>query len=265
MLNLKMLKMSLVFAASFSAQAALCDPYNFVDFSFAGGGENFYFKNEAGDDVSSRNATFFTIPHAGATNFGASMVNFSFLQPTLAGHMSNLSAVFSLSGSIEDVAAQVDGVDLVQSQLNGTFSFLTASDITLFGRFYAAGANLLSGTLTAANLYGPRLGDSANIWSQSAASDYSSDFLSFAAATNNTLLLSLTSLSPALQANPEAGMPTTALRSFGAVTSGIFSSDVQPTVDAVPEPQTWTLAILGFAMVGFQLRQKRSAAVRCVV
>ena len=250
----KFLKLSLIAAAVWSAQPALGDPYNFADFSVAGGGPNFYFRN----DASSRSATFFTISDPAATNFGASPVNFNFMQSTLALKMGTVAAFLWLNGRVEDTAAQVDGVDLVQSALNGSFSFRTASDMTLFGRFYGAGANLLSGTLTAARLSGPRLGDTASLLSQGIASDYTSDFISFAAAANTGALLSLTSLTPALQASPESGLPANALRSFGAVASGLFSSDGEPIIDAVPEPQSWMLAIIGFALVGLQLRHKHT-------
>jgi hypothetical protein len=262
MMNLKMLKLSLAVAGILAGDAALGSPVTFAEFTVSSQDNNLNFKNVASDDTSSKSAHFYTISDPFGVTPGSSLVNFSFLQAALQSYVSNVSAVFTLNGFVDDTAAEASEGNLSQSGLAGSFSFISTSDITVNHTVHAAGANLLSGSFSSANLFGPRLGDTANLASGYAATAYTSDFLTFAAAVNHDLFLSLIGIGAPFQATPQDGAPTNALRSFRAVTTGNFSSDAAPQIDAVPEPQTWMLAIAGFALVGFQLRRKRSTTVR---
>lgn len=262
MMNVKTLKLSLAVATVLVSKAAFCSPVTFAEFTVSSQDKNMHFKNAAGDGASSRSATFYTISDPFGVTPGSSLVNFSFLQTALQPYVNNVSAVFTLNGSVDDTAAEAAELNLAQSGLAGSFSFISTSDITVNHTVHAAGANLLSGSFTSASLFGPRLGDTANLASGYAATTYTSDFLTFAAAVNHDLFLSLIGIGAPFQATPASGAPTNALRSFRAVTTGNFSSDEAPQIDAVPEPQTWLLAIAGFGMVGFELRRKRLSITR---
>lgn len=197
---------------------------------------------------------FTTAP--GASTPGSRQVQFSFLLPGLGGDVTNVGATFTL-GATTATAAQTLGSFTLQSNLTGSFSFLSNSAITANGINYAAGSNLLSGTFNDVSISGQSNSSSASYngsTTSGATILYTSDFVTFANGSNYDLSISLTSLAPLLFA--QSGR---SLRSFEAYSTGSFSSDPSPTANAVPEPSVWGLMIVGFGLVGVAARRRNTA------
>jgi hypothetical protein len=150
-------------------------------------------------------------------------------------------------------AQQVSGF-LIQPNLTGAFSFLSTTALTVGSTTYAAGSNLLSGSFTDVTIAGQNNASSAAYNGSTgggAIITYTSDFLTFAPGSDYDLSISLGSLAPLLSAT--AGQ---ALNSFRAYSTGSFSSEPAPTVNAVPEPAVWGLMIVGFGLIGVQSRRR---------
>jgi hypothetical protein len=79
---------------------------------------------------------------------------------------------------------------------------------------------------------------------------YTSDFVTLAPNCDYDLSISLSSLAPLF-----AAVQGNALNSFRAYSIGSASSEPTPTVNAVPEPWVWGLMIVGFGLVGVQVRR----------
>lgn len=236
----------------------------FAAFNASGSGTNVRWvvsSNNNGGNFS-KNATFYSTAAANSTVAGSRNVNFSLLQAAIAPFATNLTAVFTLGGTVTNTIATLNGTNIIQSNVNGSFSFISTNAITIGATTFAAGSNLLSGTFTNTTISGARNGTSAG-WSGSTPSSaitYTSDFLTFTPGSNYDLGWNLTSINPLINATPTAGTPTTALRSFRAVIGGSFSSDPAPLTPAIPEPASWMLMIAGFGMVGVSARRRSRRA-----
>lgn len=207
---------------------------------------------------SGANGHFFTIASSSATVPGATAVDFSFLMPALAPYVTHLPAKFSLDATVTAGPAVLFAGQLFQGKLTGNFAVVSSAPLTVGGKTYAAGANLLSGTFTQTLLYGTPSGTVATMLaatSGGSAISMTSDFLDFTGVANYSVNLPLSAVRPALFAASGS-----ALRSFVATSSGAFGSDA-PAVTAVPEPESWALLIAGFAMVGVAARRRNRLAV----
>lgn len=266
------MKLRNVLAAAAISVAALAAPASatvvtFASFNPIGNTANFRWvistNNNAGN--FSRNATFYTTATANGNAPGTRNVNFSFLQPAIAPYATNITAAFTMNGTVTNTIATVSGSTISQSNVNGSFSFISTSAITIGSTTFAAGSNLLSGTFTTAELSGTRNGTSAGLTGSTPTTtiSYTSDFLSFVGGSNYDFALNLTSIAPLLNAtnaaNQITGAPNKALRTFRAVVGGSFSSDPAPIPPAIPEPQTWFLLMAGFGLVGVSARRRRTS------
>jgi hypothetical protein len=199
------------------------------------------------------------------TGAGASAnTTFTFLPPALA-ILANLPALFTLSATApaDDPAGSALGLT-AQQDLSGSFSFIYegAAPLTLGSHTYHAGANLLSGTFSGAELVGATatgiLPQSATLLSN--AVSYSSDFTGVATTGAKAFSIALTSVLPYYGA--ASGQ---SLNSFGAVATGSFGSDLTSSggggVGETPEPATWAMMLIGLGGVGVAARsRKRHAA-----
>ncbi len=238
----------------------------FATYQSVGPAANLYWLNSGGTNNGSTGAdgSLYTIASSGSKLPGSTLVNFSFLQPTLAPSVTNVSAIFTLNASVlSSPAASGTGGSLTESGIGGSFSFVTTSAITIGSRTFAAGSNLLSGVFTPAAIYGQR-GATTGTFSASTASSasvkFTSDFLSFTPTVTRSFTISLNSIAGVLQAVPTRDYPLRALRTFRTGSGGVFASDPDPDASVVPEPAVWGMMIVGFGMVGVQVRRRRTVA-----
>lgn len=249
-----------LFAATPSAAAIT----TFASFSPIGTGANLYFDNDGTNGANGTGGSLYTIATPATKTAGSVNVKFSFLQAAINPYVNDVTAKFTLLASVANTPAQTNGagpVFLVQPGLTGSFSFLSTAPITIGSTTYAAGANLLSGVFNQGVIFGQRLGTSGSFSAASSSGatiTYTSDFLTFGATVARDFSISLTSINAALQALPAGSTPTRALRTFKAVAGGTFSTDPAP---GVPEPQVWGLMIVGFGLVGLQVRRRRNVSV----
>lgn len=245
--------------ATLSVVPASAAVTTFANYSATTTDSNLYWKK-----VGVSGGEIFTTSSANATTVGGSAVNYSFLQPSLLA-LGPLQAVFTLAGytSQGNPAASAAGF-LIQPVVTGSFSFIYTglANLVVGGTTYHTGANLLSATFSNAGIVGASGATSGSL-SASTASDepkpeitYTSDFLNFAGTNNQDFAFSLTSITAALK---RAGVGQS-LNSFHANSSGAFSTDPAPVVSAVPEPSVWATMIIGFSLVGLQVRKRKSAA-----
>ena len=263
MSKIKIIAAAGVLALTMSASAANAVVSTFANFSAVSSATNFRWVGGNGTVAAGTrdDAVFYTTSTATATAPGSTNSNFSF---TLGGLPLNIPAKFLLSGTVTDTAATINGVNLVQSKLVGTFSFLSTNAVS-YGIGYAAGSNLLSGTFTQTTLSGPRNGGTAGINGSTQGGStiaFTSDFVTFDPASNFELSWSLSSIAPLLNALPTNGPPARATRNFRAVIGGQFSSDPAPIINSIPEPEVWALLVVGFGLVGVQVRRRnRQSAI----
>lgn len=233
-------------SAAMPAQAALTTFANFTGIN-SDAGVRF--------DNNGTGGSLYTIETPMASSPGSRLVSFSFLQSALSA-VSNVTASFTMIANTVSPAQQMTGF-LVQPNLTGAFSFLSTSAVTVGSTTYAAGSNLLSGSFTDVTIAG-QVNASSAAYSGStgggAVISYTSDFLTFAPNSDYDLSISLSSLAPLL-----AAVPGNALSSFRAYSTGSFSSEPAPAVNAVPEPSVWGLMIVGFGLVGVQARRRNGS------
>lgn len=229
----------------------------FASFSPLAGGANVRWVNAA----SNGNAQFYTTATASGNVAAGRNVSFSFLQPSIAPFVTGVTARFTLQGSVTNTPAVVSGTTITQTSVTGSFSFVTTAPITIGGTTYAVGSNLLSGTFNQGQVSGRRNGTSGGFSASTPSSTivYSSDFLTFVPGSDYDFAISLTSITPALNALPTNAAPTRALRTFRAVAGGTFSADPAP-IPNVPEPAVWAQLIAGFAMIGLAARRRKAVA-----
>lgn len=257
----------LVLAGAFTSAALLgAMPANavvttFATYSAVTTAPNIYWKK-----VGVSGGSIYTTSTGTATTAGSTTVNFSFLQPALAA-LGELKSTFTLSGttSLGNPAVLLSGF-LIQPVVSGSFSFIYAgaAPLTVGSTVYHTGDNLLSAVFTNAAIVGGS-GASSGSLSASTSTDappipaitYTSAFLDFDETLNQDFSFSLTSITSALfRANA-----LSSLRTFRASSSGAFSTDPAPVVTAVPEPAVWGAMLMGFALVGVQVRKRRRAVV----
>jgi hypothetical protein len=184
----------------------------------------------------------------------ATYVTFSFADPALSSVVHDITAMMVLT-STGSGAATTAGRNLRQSNIAGSLVFTTLSAITLYGKTFAAGSNLLTATFSAATLTGSSANASfSDATSANGSIAYSSDFLSFLPTVDKDFSVALTSISPGIsRANANS-----ALNTFSAVASGNFSGDPAPRPSfPVPEAATWAMFICGFGLMGATLRRRR--------
>lgn len=252
-------------AIAMAAAPAAAVVTTFASFSPSGNGANLRWVisgNNANGNFS-RNATFYSTATSSANVAGTRTVTFSFLQPSIASFVTNVGANFTMNGSVTNTAATLSGTTLSQTNINGTFSFTSRQAITIGSTTFAAGANLLSGSFSGAEISGTRGGTAAGFSGSTPGTSitYTSDFLNFQQNSNYDFALSMTSIAPTLNAlnstGGSTGTPARALRSFRAVIGGTFSSDPAPITPAIPEPESWVMMIAGFGLVGLSSRRRR--------
>lgn len=243
----------------------------FATFSAPTTAHNFHLQNAGNSSSPSRtlDAALFSTTTANSSTPGSAIVRFSFLQAQFAPYVTNINASFTYYATIaRGTPVQSVFGNYLQQGINGSFSFLTTTAITVGGpdfvpHTYAAGSNLLSGTFTSAILFG--VGSSASTDSSTQGGStvvFTSDFLDFSNTVDRDRGLTLTSITPSLSRHNGSN---NALSTFNATAGGQFSSDPAPLINGlaiVPEPAVWGLLVVGFGMVGFQTRRRaRSASV----
>ena len=234
----------------------------FANYQAIGTGANLYWKNTGGrnDGSTGTDGSLYTIAANNSRVPGSTLVNFSFLQPSIAPYVTNVTANFTLNASVVNSPATLTGGFLLEQGISGNFSFVTTSAITINSHVFAAGSNLLSGVFTPAAIFGQRGGTSGSFSASTLGGStitYTSDFLSFTPTISRDFAISMVSIVGVLQTVPTNANPYRALRTFRASTTGSFSSDPAPQVTAVPEPAVWGLMIAGFGLTGVQLRRRK--------
>lgn len=245
------------FAATLTAIPAAAVVTTFANFSAGVGGANVRWVNAG----SNTNAVFYTTASNTGTAPAGRSVSFTFLQNAF-NTIGAVNAIWTLSGTVTNTSATINGANIVQNNVAGAFSFISTSAITLGSTTYSPGSNLLSGTFTNATVSGARGGTSAGFNGSTPTSliTYSSDFLTFVPGSNFDFAMSLSQINPTLNALPTAGTPTRALRTFRAVATGQFSSDPAPIAN-VPEPQVWAMFVVGFGLIGIQVRRRGNRSI----
>lgn len=192
---------------------------------------------------------------------GARAVSFSFQLDGLTSLVNNATALYTWSAATPavELATRTDGV-LTQAGITGTFSFISTEVYTLNTTTFAVGSNLLSGTFSNAAIIGDQFGSSAFFGADSSFAGqsltFTSDFIDFSGATTSIFAVDLANIRSLLSALQTNLPPTTALRTFRAAASGEFSADGDIVVPGIPEPQTWGLMVVGFGMIGMQVRRR---------
>lgn len=201
----------------------------------------------------------FSTGAGGSAASGLAAVKFGFLQPVLSD-LGMVDADFRLDGmAMNSPAFRTGGLTGQPMTLSSiSFTYSGTQDLQINGRTYSTGANLLSVSLTGGVISGR--GSSGGFFGSTEAGDtilFSSDIVTFDNSAAKDLALSLTSIAPALFA--QSGQ---SVRSFSATSGGTFSTDILPTLapplTMVPEPGTWAMLILGFGLIGGQIRRRRS-------
>lgn len=250
-------------AMLFSSAPALAQIEPFATFSSTTNAKDVRLVNSGTSGTRASDATLYTTSTATALTPGATLVDFSFLQPGISDYVSNIVASYTLSASVakntpDQLVVTPIGNYLLQGGFSGTMTFLSTTAITVGApdfspHTYAAGSNLLTVTFTGAafgNGTSASLGGSTDGTSSVV---FTSDFLDFGNIINADFQTSFTSIAPTLRTGANG-----ALASFRASTGGQFSSDPAPLINgAVPEPASWAMMIAGFAMMGVAVRSRR--------
>lgn len=257
----KIIATALVAAGAFGAATpASAVVETFAAYQAMSSARNIRFVNSGNSLTRPNDGRLFTTM-AGTTAPGTAMVRFSFLQPELNRFVQNVVAAFTLDAAIT-AGTPVTGNPFTQTRLGGSFSFISTADITVNSTFYAAGSNLLSATFSGAGIsgsFGGTSGATAASTLGGATIVYTSDFLDFGETVNRDFGLTMTAVNAPF--SQHAGR-NAALSTFRAVSSGQFSSDPAPIVNAViPEPAVWGLMVVGFGLVGVQVRRRTVSLV----
>lgn len=191
-----------------------------------------------------------------ATTAGTASVRFSFINTPELAAISNVSSLFQINATAPsgNPASSV-GPALVQGGMNGTFSFINTSAITIGDTTFAAGSNLLTGIFTGGSITGLAGGNAASFTASSVT--FTSDFINLSGVTSSSFAIALDNATPAITATPG-----TALDGFRARATGSFSAD-DLVAGAIPEPGSWMMLIVGFGLAGIALRRPHSAGTAC--
>jgi hypothetical protein len=209
-------------------------------------GPNFTWTNNGAGDTGS-----------GGTLAGTGSTTFSFENSgAVLDAVVFVPATFTFTASATDAPAGFSGApnDLwTQTGLSGSFSytFSGTSDATFGATTLTPGENLLSGMFTNAWIQGAGGSGSTNL---SVANGGHMTFTSavdpaLATALNPEFAYTLLAVTP----NFGATSSSAALVSFTGKGDGEFSF----TTAGVPEPESWSLMIMGFGGLGALLRQRR--------
>lgn len=245
-------------ALALAAVAAPSQASVFASFTPDAGVANYDWVNPGN---STTGGSFFTTTTNKGTSAGANAVHFNFLGDHTDPALMNLSAAYTLSGTVSAAGAGHPAIftpganTWTQTDLNGSFSFIYTGASQFYGsQFLANGANLLTGHFTDAWISGNGGSGNTNL---SIGNGGSLVFDSSVLAPNvfwgliphtEEFSLNLLSATPNFGANPAK-----ALKSFRANGGGNFAF-------GVPEPGTWALMIMGFGGVGVMLRRRRQGA-----
>lgn len=221
--------------------------------TFSGLGDNIRLEKEGPNQ-----ATLFTISTTTPTNSAQAIVpdsvdvTFSYVNSPLSA-LGSLTASFTMNVAITAAATNLGGGFYTQSTGAGTFSFLSTAPISWGGTSFAAGSNLLSGSFCTATLFGASSSGSLSGSTDTCAFlTFTSDLLDFSNTTSRDFSMSLTAITPVLNA-----LTGETLNSFNAFSSGNFSAE--PLPNGIPEPGTWAMLLLGMGMVGAVHRRRRTA------
>jgi hypothetical protein len=167
-----------------------------------------------------------------------------------------LPTTLTYTGSGSGAAVSAGGY-LIQPDLSGSFKFVYAgSGFSFGGHSYGAGATLLSGAFSGADLIGKAGSSAGNVNDATLAGgtiSFSSPLISFGPG-DKAYSIEMTSIGPPMSASGGA------LNSFGAVSTGSFQAALTTGGgQGVPEPGTWALMIVGIGGVGLALRRKTRA------
>jgi len=243
-------------AAAFTVSApASAVITTFASYTPVGTGANIYWKNSIGQ-VGGTGGSLYTTSSGTSFTPGTATVRFTFLQAALNTYVDNVLANFTLLATTPSGNPATGTNPYNQVVTSGTFSFTNKTALTVGSHTYAAGtANLLSGTFGKGDIAGNKgsTAGSATVDSVTGTLTFTSDFLDFSTVVESDLALAFTALSPSFFAKLT---PASALRTFKASSSGLFSSNPAPLVTAIPEPQVWGLMLAGFGMVGMQIRRR---------
>ena len=179
----------------------------------------------------------------------------------LSPFVTNVDAYLIISAT-STTPAQSGFGSFGQFTQNGSFSIVAAGPLTVGSQSFLIGEDLLSGAFTNAVLTGQANASSgsfaASTLGGATLTFNSNNFLDFSNVVNTDMAIALTSISPGLVRTYGTG----SLRSFRASAVGEFSSDPAPIVVGVPEPEVWGLLVVGFGLVGVQVRRRnRQSAV----
>lgn len=263
MSKIKVILAAGIVAAALSATSASAVIATFAQFSAASSAANVRWVNNGVASNSSVTNTstgsggyFYTTSSATSRVPAPVLVNFAFLQPVISA-LGTVSANFFMNVAVTSTPATAAGAFRIQDIPSGSFSFTSTTALTVGGTTYAAGSNLLTGTFTSGAIFGTATSGSFSGNSSDGTLVYTSDFLTFGPGSRD-YAMSLTSITPAIFRRSA----TTSLRTFRAVAGGSFSADPAPIVNAVPEPEMWGLMVVGFGLVGVQVRRRaRQSAI----
>lgn len=213
--------------------------------------QNFDFVNTGGG-----NANIYSISSAASNTPGAAAVRFSFFNNPSTVDFLDLPALFSFNATVTNTPASFDGATYTQTGVTGNMSFVYNGASQVLDGF-----NLVQGVTTLFSV------NFTNAWIQG---DGGVGGLAITVgngghATFNSSIYDLSNYQPGKNeytlhlgnVDPHFGISGAgeALDSFKTHAAGEFQTD------AVPEPATWGLMILGFGGAGAMLRRRRVAAV----
>ena len=79
-----------------------------------------------------------------------------------------------------------------------------------------------------------------------------SSFLNFSNVQHTDRSIALSAVTPIWGRRFQAG----SINSLNANSAGLFSSDPAPVVVALPEPEVWGMMVVGFGLIGVQVRRR---------
>lgn len=254
MSNVKNIAVAVAAAVLVSATSASAMITTFAQFVNASGGRNVRWVNNGTNGTNGTGGRLFTTASGTGTAPANSAALFMFEQAPLSG-LGFIPANFFMDITVASGnPATSSGSILMQPIPMGGFSFTNSVAVTIGSTTFAAGSNLLTATFTMAVIDGS--GSSGFYGNTSmAVLNYTSDFLDFTNTNNRDFSMALTSVSPTLFQSI-AGGPK-ALRTFRAFANGSFSSNPAPVIPSIPEPEVWGLMVVGFGMVGVQIRRRK--------